>query len=338
MAFKEQIDDVELEELLRPKLRLFMSVDVIGSTSFKHSSEHSESQGWLDFFFDFYGTFSASFANQRARIAQKVGLKKPLRTPKLWKTLGDELIYEIELKEKGEAACYLSAFRSAVNRRIRHQSQEGGGTLPISFKATAWLAEFPVGNAAIPLDQADGEDASFDYVGPLIDIGFRLSHYATTRKFVISVDLAWLLANEGGGELDFFFSSRERLKGVLDNRSYPIIWIDAHQEELRTNPTQSQRLAGLEDKLTGQRKQDVETLASYCRTYIENVGDPLVVPWIEGDNTSIQSLRPANYEEKLKKVRTRLRRIFITGGGTPKKTGKKGDKPIKSLEEKIDLL
>ena len=338
MAFKEHITEEELDELLRPKLRLFMSVDVIGSTSFKHSSEHAESQGWLDFFYSFYNTFSASFANQRARIARKVGLDKPLRPPRLWKALGDELIYEVELQEENEAAYYLSAFRSTVNRRIRHQSQEGEGALPISFKATAWLAGFPVGNAAIPLERTSGDDAEYDYVGPLIDIGFRLTHHATTRRFIISVDLAWLISTEGGGELDFFYEGRETLRGVLENRTYPIIWIDAHQEELRSNPTRSQRLAGLEDRLLGREKQDLDTLAAYCRSFIEHTGEPLMLPWIEGDTGALEINRPVDYEKKLLKMRSRLHRVFIKGQSEFREEASEGENPLREIEDKLDKL
>lgn len=48
-SFKATLTENELAELLRPKLRLFLSVDVVGSTAFKHNSEHSKTQGWLDF-------------------------------------------------------------------------------------------------------------------------------------------------------------------------------------------------------------------------------------------------------------------------------------------------
>ncbi|MEX2581151.1 MAG: hypothetical protein WD342_18985 [Verrucomicrobiales bacterium] len=34
-----------------------MSVDVVGSTAFKHQSEKADAQGWLDFFTSFFAEF-----------------------------------------------------------------------------------------------------------------------------------------------------------------------------------------------------------------------------------------------------------------------------------------
>jgi len=346
LGFKEQLSEEELEELLRPKLRLFMSVDVIGSTAFKNNSEHSESQGWLDFLFSFYSSFSTSFAAQRTRIAQKAGLKKPLRAPRLWKSLGDELIYEVELTQREDAALYLSAFRSAVNRRIRYQSQEGEGRLPISFKATAWVAGFPVNNAAIPLQGTGTGDTEYDYVGPHIDIGFRLTNFASARRFVISVELAYLLTKVGLGDIDIFYEERKPLKGVLENRGSPIIWIDAHQEDRRVNPTPSQNIARLEDELTGRSKTDGKVMRDYCEAYIRNTGSPLFLPWLPSDPEPFED-PPADYDEKMESVKARLRRVFIRVGRTgeepsslanKKNEAKEGDKPIPGIEDKLEQL
>lgn len=345
MSFKEQLSEEELEEILRPKLRLFMSVDVIGSTAFKNNADQSDSQGWLDFLFSFYSSFSTSFAAQRLKICQKEGLAQPKAKPRLWKSLGDELIYEVELNDKADAAIFLSAFRSAVNRRIRYQSQEGEGRLPISFKATAWLAGFPVSNASIPLEGIGSGDTDCDYVGPQIDIGFRLSEHATARRFVVSVELAYLLTKAGIGNMDLFFQGRAPLKGVLENRGYPIIWIDAHQEERRVNPTAAQNLARLEDELTGRAKSDPDYLRDYCETYIRNTGSPLVLPWIPADQ-DLDLGPPEDFEEQLELVQARLRRVFIRKGGesresaqteSDKAQSEKGD-PIPGLEDRLERL
>lgn len=69
-----------------------------------------------------------------------------------------------------------------------------------------------------------------DFLGPDIDIGFRIARYAARRRLVVSADLAYLLykdrANEDHIEGSLRIVSYEQLKGVWGNRHYPIVWYE----------------------------------------------------------------------------------------------------------------
>ena len=299
MAFINELTNDEFKELLRPKLRLFLSVDIVGSTAFKHSAKLNANQQWLGFFVSFFTEFNGEFQNARIALQEKLN-RQPVDEPRLWKSLGDELVYVVELKRGADTAFYIAAFREAVNKQIQYHSK-GEGRLPISFKAAAWLAGFPLGNAALPV-RTEAGDESFDFIGPLVDTGFRLAAFSSPRRFTVSVDLALLLLRSGAGDLKFFYDRRESLKGVIENRGYPIIWIDMHDNE-------NGAYEKLEDSLIGREPANSEKLREFCEKFIRQIGDPLILPFIcNGEDGMVL---PDDYDKRLEDLEVALRKIFI---------------------------
>src|SRR5439155_9466999 len=94
--------------------------------------------------------------------------------PTLWKCLGDELVFYVRLQKSPEVLNNLRAFRKATNVYNRHLL---GKHLKIRLKATAWLAGFPVGNSEVRLPDYSTSEAEprVEFIGPLMDIGFRIS-------------------------------------------------------------------------------------------------------------------------------------------------------------------
>jgi len=320
LAFKQVITESELGDLLRPKLRLFLSVDVVGSTAFKHQSQYTDSQGWLDFFVSFYTSFPDILAELTADYVKEKNLNS-FEVPTFWKALGDELVFAVVLKRRVDAGHYLCVFRQALRRVVRHYTM-GSQPLPINFKGAAWLAGFPVGNAAIPI--LDGEQKSdYDYVGPLIDVGFRLGKYASPRKLVVSVDLAALLLKEGSN-LSLCFTEKQSLKGVLKDREYPIIWVDCIDDDDQNNEPAARRCRA-EDDLLHSKQYQPNQLLKYCLAYIEEIGKPLRVPFIENDEQA-PLVRSTAFEDEVAEVEQRLRKIFqvgpdvVTSSGTNSET------------------
>jgi len=131
MNFKHQISEAELDALLQQRLRLFMSVDVSGSTALKHQSSLADSEGWLSFFTSFY----TGFPQLLIQAAQEFLAHHPghLLVPHLWKALGDELVFVIELDHAQEAEHYLTIFRQALAKAVTHH-RYGHNPLPIHFK------------------------------------------------------------------------------------------------------------------------------------------------------------------------------------------------------------
>lgn len=151
------------------------------------------------------------------------------RSPFLWKTIGDEIIFWKELGHEHQLWLLINSWMASI-AEIRGDLNKVG----LDVKSTIWLAEFPVRNAtilreAVPTKMATNElvagvddllpseaarqekqirdqkrsefykdprDASHqtDFIGPGIDLGFRLSSLASSKRMMISLDIAYLLA------------------------------------------------------------------------------------------------------------------------------------------------
>jgi hypothetical protein len=142
--------------------------------------------------------------------------------PRIWKTIGDEVVFwkKVDCPEQVvfSMICWLNALGA-----VREEFLIAG--IPLDIKATVWCGEFQRRNKAIVLDhfyeQQAKMDADFDlkikdrstnevdtkiqkyykgenlsvvdFIGPAIDIGFRLSKFSSAKKMAISVDVAYLM-------------------------------------------------------------------------------------------------------------------------------------------------
>lgn len=292
---------------LEPKLILFLSVDVVGSTAYKNRHvEKDRIQPWLPLFKDFYRDFPLSFndvCNEEKKVSDFSNvIRENDIYPAIWKSLGDELIFYIKLDHYKKAEFYVLCFKKTIERYskiIKKKELEDLG-----LKATAWLAGFPVINAEIEIDSEKGV---VDFIGPLIDIGFRLSKFASEQKFVISVDLVLMLSYQTPGDYRIYYDGMVQLKGVLDNKFYPIIWLDMFNDNNRID-------SGIKLKC------EKEELQKFCKQYIKETGRPIIKPFIEHDE--IFHEKPENYDKDLEELR---------------KFSYEGNLPEKSAEEKPTL-
>lgn len=300
MEFTNEISDEKFRKLIEPNLRLFLSVDVVGSTKFKFD-KRGAGQIWLNFFVSFFTEFSTHFGNAQLELI-KGGLEKPQHEAVLWKSQGDELIFVVELKCENEAAFFVSAFRDVLGKYHKRKTVVVDDESQIDFKGTAWLAGFPVGNAAIPIQSNPSNPTieEFDFIGPLIDVGFRLSRFSSARRFTVSVDLAYLLANCIGSTLEFYYGGRIVLKGVLDGSQYPIVWIAVEA------PCKNQ-CEELESKSEMVTALEPCKLKQFCGSFIENTGEPLRLPFIASVS---QTDHPVWFTAAIADIEQELRRVF----------------------------
>ena len=162
-------------DIFEPELRIFLSVDLIGSTAFKQQSTASDKlkkdcyHSWLISFSDFYNEFIVVYQGILEKHKSHFGIDEYER-PQLWKRLGDELLFSANLQSIRHPIFYVECFQealSAYEKKIQAQSW------PLGLKGTALIAGFPVRNVKISSD-ADGA-LPIDYIGPCIDLGFRLT-------------------------------------------------------------------------------------------------------------------------------------------------------------------
>jgi hypothetical protein len=268
------------DDSLAWKLRLFLSADLVGSTAYKASQsrgspEEGLPQEWASTFKEFFHEFPSAIEANYAQLP-KGCVPCKLRI-KPWKFLGDEILFWVQLASHKEAASHLWAFKKAVHEFPRLWSRK---TAPLNLKGTAWLAGFPVTNTEIIIPLGKNRE-TVDFIGPSIDLGFRIAEYSDTRRFVISADLALMLLDAiHSCEIDIdliplklYLHGRELLKGVLSSEPYPVLWIDM----LDGRPD-------LEEELLGTtRLHKPDRLHKFLREFIDHHSPQLLRPFIADD-------------------------------------------------------
>ena len=201
-------------------IRLFLSADVAGSTEYKVGLAHQPGTGWLDVFRDFFRNFPIMMMGQ---VGMEFLAEDTLPEVAVWKFMGDETIFVCAPVSPEEATLLL---RAHFNAMAAYEA-EYLADLPLRLKGTAWLARFPSPNIEIEVPELarGGGTTQTDFIGPDIDLGFRLGKFAWPATVSVSLDLLDVVLQAGNRELlDFFLVGREPLKGVLFGRPYPAVW------------------------------------------------------------------------------------------------------------------
>lgn len=227
-------------------LRLVLSIDLAGATAFKKLPEVDDENPWIIAFEQFYAAFPIELTKAYELAMPAYCSVPPFSTTsrfRVLKILGDEIIFSVELHRHQQAVYHLHAAMAAV----KSINEKLAATYRLlQCKPTAWLAGFPVVNSEISMSDSS---SSPDYIGPSMDIGFRLARLSSPRKFVVSFDLAQMLSHalndvsEIEGKPRFYFDGNEALHGVLNEIPYPIIWMDLFE-----SIPLDERLRGIERK------------------------------------------------------------------------------------------
>lgn len=241
------------------QLRVFYSVDLVGGTAYKNREpvdDHSSARSWPNRFEGFFQDFTRSF-KERVAVARsdtEAGLMPP---PQLWKINGDELLFT-ELVYEDHAQRH-AALHSAVRSFIElvHETDESYISEGLGVRACAWTAGFPIRNKPVRIIQGGIEliegDAGLsdpetgpgssvpvtvtDYIGRDMDIGFRLAAGAPPGRVVCSLDLAhFVLALPFGSDLTVRRVGWARLKGVLNEQPYPLLWLEDKRQPRARHP------------------------------------------------------------------------------------------------------
>ncbi|WP_430420571.1 hypothetical protein [Phenylobacterium sp.] len=200
--------------------RLFLSVDITGSTEFKARFTGQGSEAWL-------ATFKAFFTNFPLMVAGQIGFEflDDDHTPDIsvWKVSGDEVLFQVDPKSPEEMTSILLALLRTMRMYEAKHFQE----LPLRLKGTAWLADVDGPNIEIEIPElSSGRGAHLDFIGPDIDLGFRIAKFARPGTIVISLDvLELIMGADNAASVAFHLAGREALKGVLFGYPYPIVWI-----------------------------------------------------------------------------------------------------------------
>jgi hypothetical protein len=225
---------------------LFLSSDLVGSTSFKQKT-----RGWQKIFLSFYRELPQMIAEANREIDASTE-----SAFHLWKAVGDELVFEVDINSEIDVSRAVRVWLRAMSMYEEQVLSDRG----LALKGGAFIATFPGpdSESTIPRrpDYEDSDGAVvllnkqaltgqraykkylYDYFGPSIDTGFRLFGLSSQRHFTLSVETAWAIAGAAqaadmrkeGQDIhyvtDFVFHGSHTLKGVWNGREYPVFAID----------------------------------------------------------------------------------------------------------------
>lgn len=287
-SVKPAIPESTSYEVPAYRVRLFLSVDLTGSTAFKHSK--SSPLEWLKAFQQFYGTFPRKLSELYQQIGQSAGLSdKELESgsPKLWKTVGDEILFCCKIESVHHVSVCIEAFIQTLQ-----QFGEVIQQFNLNTKGNAWVASFPTPNSSImPIsaedsatdslsgnndlvseemeERADLHPNKFDFLGKGIDSGFRISKNSSIDTLTISPGLGILLLDACQNKKLTKFERKIRLaemqcfKGVADGNLYPVLVIDVFRNK------DYEELVNAQNNLLGVRyKQDHEELQNFLKEFL----------------------------------------------------------------------
>jgi len=147
-------------------VRLFVSVDLVGSTAFKDKveSENRDSDTrrppWADVFYTFYNGFPKVFDQEPGER----GLRQEIR-PKLVKTIGDEILLQTPIRSSTDAREVVRCLAKSLSRYKAKNLPDK----PLLLKATSWIAGFPINNCRVRFEEEGGRFGGEDFIGPSID-------------------------------------------------------------------------------------------------------------------------------------------------------------------------
>jgi len=243
-----------------PKKRIFLSIDTIGSTKLKSSlAEKGHTPDvWAASFMAFLPEVVVVYRKKLVEIINKhcrSTCKKPCvpelgkegiscHTVNVWKYIGDEVVLVAELIcKEHHASLHVLALAETIkqfNCNFADKPILEDQNNILRFKGTAWVAGFPVTNIELDLPGPVKNQTIKDFLGPSIDLGFRLSKFASEDRLIISASLAHLIVSESpmkepiiyadGKEnsLRLCFGGSAEVKGIK-NGEHPLIWYSVNE-------------------------------------------------------------------------------------------------------------
>jgi hypothetical protein len=163
---------------------MFLSVDMVRSKQLKTAYIRRQ-ESWLPLFRDLFETFPLI-------LVGKVGLRfvdeEQIPQYRVWKTLGDEIVFSTLEGDDKARALLLGAFHDAVTEfDSRNQTMGGYGV-----KGCAWNVVLGGMNETIAIpEMASADGAGYeDVIGPDVDFGFVLAKHGRDGHTIIDADLA----------------------------------------------------------------------------------------------------------------------------------------------------
>jgi CRP-like cAMP-binding protein len=241
---------------------IFFSADVVDSTRYKQTNANqTEGAGWID-------AFETFFREMPLVLMGQIGLRhqefKEVPELSIWKVLGDEIVFSARTSDDRDTAILVHALRQALLVGDRRFWKKCG----YHVKGCAWTVDFTNQNLQIEIPEVSGSvdehgDGYSDFIGPDVDVGFRLAKCAESRELILDLSLVETILEETPEEAKFFLKGHEILKGCFDDRAYPILVFAPDDRDTHDGSSRS----GADFEVLS-----VEDCKSVCRRFREGLG------------------------------------------------------------------
>ncbi len=242
---------------------IFMSVDIADSTKFKELNSLDDDPRWLGAFQAFFREVPLVLMGQ---IAKAFAETDDVPNISVWKVIGDEMVFRAQPRSAEEALHIAEAFcRTVVSYDARFFER-----WPLRIRGCCWAARFPGRNIEIEIPETDGA-GNVDYLGPDVDLGFRLIAQADRGQVILSLNLAEAFASlPARRDMQFYHVDRKVLKGVFAGQPYPLILVTLRDHlpepgRSQVDETRQQRAIRNEPPIDGMALVE---LASSTRTFL----------------------------------------------------------------------
>ncbi|CAA2100788.1 hypothetical protein MBUL_00847 [Methylobacterium bullatum] len=296
------------------RLRLFLSVDLVGSTGYKAGKGKdlvlgTARQRWVDETRHFYREFPKSLQRD-FNSAPISGDASDGLCPQVWKTVGDEIIFCVRLNHAQHLGRCLWSFTKSLKDYSNYLEK---GQIELDVKGVAWIAAFPAPNITVPVSmkhvlpeegdkellddeeielEGDRTPSNFEFLGKEIDTGFRVSKHAGPDKLAMSIETAYILSGicaQGDYTFSFTYSGREGLKGVIGGRPYPIISIDTERRQHRRD------VRAFEQAISGEKDATPQLLRTFLEAFMKD--ERIDLPYLPMKGEEFEDSRlPENYK------------------------------------------
>lgn len=170
---------------------MFLSVDLVRSKQLK-TAYMRRRESWLPLFRDLFETFPLIFVG---RVALRFDAQDAVPDYRVWKTLGDEIVFCTHESDGRSRALLLAAFHDAVVQfDLRNKAKGGYGV-----KGCAWNVVLDGMNETIAIpEMASTDGAGYeDIIGPDVDFGFVLAKHGRDGHTIVDAALAALVETFG---------------------------------------------------------------------------------------------------------------------------------------------
>jgi ADP-ribose pyrophosphatase YjhB (NUDIX family) len=194
-------------------LVFFFSVDIVGSTALKQRNND-----WQEVIRSFF---------QRSR--ELIKGDEPVSNAQslvVWKYLGDEIVFISDLTSKDQLHLLTEACYNILTNLADYMESKDP---ELSAKGTVWI---------VPVD---GQQNIYlygeDYLGRHVDAGFRVAkEFARQRQLALSFEVSILLSEKTATGSKLHFLGFRHLKGVWQDRYYPVVWYAPGSESIKKLP------------------------------------------------------------------------------------------------------